>query len=323
MNVELSRKQFIILSEEVQTFVRKNSYFQRHGVEITLMFLRFFFFAVGFFIFIEQGIFYKAAGLFVMMFSYGSAVITGTHETSHGAFFESKITNKIACYFFADFLINQSSLWWHNRHVEQHHTFTNVQGKDPPLYIFPNINKYVYFFLLPYLLLFWFVKESIQFLWKDKSQLVFYLLLSTAGWTLQILLFHMVLSLSLSVVCVFIMRLTLAPLFMQIAVFNHIGLEEPAEIKPWLPLQVKTTRNVKKNFFINGFGGNAFIDCHLEHHLFPRLSNRMIRKIKPIILRAIAKAKYSYVEESYFSCLKTCLRYYDRMFTLQKEKIVK
>ncbi len=318
MDVALSRKQFISLSEEVQTFVRKESYFQKHGVEFVLMFVRFLFFAIGFFIFAQQGIIFKMIGLFVMLFSYGSSVITGTHETSHGAFFESKHANKIACYFFADFLINQSSLWWHNRHVEQHHTFTNIKGKDPVLYIFPHINKYVYFFLLPYLLLFWFVKESIQFLWKDKKQFFLYLFLSTAGWTFQILLFYAVLPLSLSVICVFIMRLTLAPLFMQLAVFNHIGLEEPPHVKPWLPLQVKTTRNVKKNFFLNSFGGNAFIDCHIEHHLFPRLSNRMIRKIKPIVLRAIAKAKYSYVEESYFSCLKTCLKYYDSLFKVQK-----
>lgn len=61
-------------------------------------------------------------------------------------------------------------------------------------------------------------------------------------------------------------------------------------------------------------GGNAFIECHIEHHLFPKLSNRMLAKIRPIVVQHLKDEGYQYIEETYRQCLKNCLKNYHTIF---------
>lgn len=110
------------------------------------------------------------------------------------------------------------------------------------------------------------------------------------------------------------MRSLFAPLFVHLAVFNHIDLENPKTKLPWIKHQTNTTRNLKRNWFLSGLGGSAFVECHVEHHLFPKLSNRMLLKIRPIVNKYLLKEGYAYFEETYFNCLKNCIKYYDEIF---------
>ena len=110
------------------------------------------------------------------------------------------------------------------------------------------------------------------------------------------------------------MRSLFSPIFMHLAVFNHIGLDNPPQLLPWLPRQDATTRNIKPSWLLNGMGGNAFLECHLEHHLFPSLSNHLLAKIRPTVRAFLTEKGYQYREETYVSCLKNCLKHYHALF---------
>jgi len=314
MDIKLTQKQFAALSHDVFTALKKENWLQRNGMEIVSLLLRLLGICAGFFIFMIQGIFFKIIGMIIMSYFYTGIVVTVTHGSSHGTFFKSKKLNAFVTYFSSDFLVSQSSAWWYKRHVELHHAHTNIVGKDPPLFVYPWMNKYVYFFLVPYLIQLWFYRNSISYLWGKWKELTLYLLFSTIGWIAQIYLFVQIVSLPSAILCVLFTRLFFAPVFAHIAIFNHVALEEPIKRPHWLPHQTKTTRNLKKNWFITGIGGNAFVDGHIEHHLFPSLSHRMLDKVKPIIVKHLKKEGYVYLEEGYFECLSRCLRDYDIIF---------
>ena len=196
----------------------------------------------------------------------------------------------------------------------KHHQYTNVPGKETANFYYPWLNKYLYFFVVPYLVIFWLIGNSIAYLWKDWKGLSAYLIAMIAGWALHIYLFSLILPLPLAVISVIVMRVLFAPVFMHLAVFNHIGLDNPSALLPWLPHQAKTTRNVQRHWFLVGMGGNAFVECHLEHHLFPTLSNRMLSKIRPVVKEFLENEGYVYVEEGYFKVLSLCLANYEKYF---------
>ena len=142
------------------------------------------------------------------------------------------------------------------------------------------------------------------------------------GWIFHASIFYLINhSITWAIIDTLIMRSLFAPLFVHLAVFNHIGLENPATQLPWLPHQTKTTRNIKFNWFLNGIGGNAFVNCHIEHHLFPKLSNKMLGKIRPTVLRFLKKEGYDYYEIGYWQCLRNCIKYYHEIFSGIKVEI--
>ena len=182
------------------------------------------------------------------------------------------------------------------------------------VFYYPGVNKYVYFFIVPYLVIFWLILNSVKFLWGKWGKLFFYLIVMMLGWVFYITLFSLVVSIEYAVLATFLMRTIFAPVFMHLAIFNHIGLDEPKKRLSWIPHQTKTTRNLKGNWFLKGIGGNAFVECHLEHHLFPNISNKMLAKIRPIVKRYLERKGYMYTDEGYFKVLSRCLKDYDKTF---------
>lgn len=312
----LSKENFAKLSVEIHARLKQENWWQKHGFEFFIFFLRCACFALSFLIFSQDAWFFKIVGMIFLSYFFYGIGITGTHETRHSSFTSSEYWNRLWAYFFSDFWAGQSNLWWHNRHVVVHHVYTNVPGVEPKQFYFPWINRYIYFFVVPYFVVFWLFIHSILFLWKEKRyrDLSVYFLVQAAGWLFHIWLFTLILSTPFAILTTFIMRSLFAPLFVHIAVFNHIGLEDPRKRLPWLPHQTRTTRNLKPHWILTGMGGNAFIDCHIEHHLFPKISNRGLSKIRPIVMKYVKAEGYKYVEETYLQCLKHCIQYYDQIF---------
>ncbi len=304
------------LSQKIQAYVKKQNWYQLHGVELVKCFLRFSLFFLAYFLFATQESFVlQALAIFIMAYAFTSVLISGIHQASHRSFVKSTLGNKLWGYFFTDFLIGKSSLWWYNRHIETHHPHPNDPEKEPKPFYFPWMNRYVYFFLVPYLVIPWFLISSIYYLRKQPIQLVLYLVVTVTGFYAFMLLFLVLgYSFFIAFLLTFLIKTLLAPVFMHLAVFNHIGLCNPQPAKKWIAQQTLTTRNIKRSWFLMGIGGNAFLDGHLEHHLFPRLSNHMIEKTKPLLVEHLKKEGYEYKEEGYFSCLKHCLEHYHSLF---------
>lgn len=307
----LAERDFLVLSREVKALAGRTGWLEAHGVELLIFGLRGLLFAAGYALCARGGRWPFVGGLLVMSYAYYGIGITGVHEASHGSFVDSAWGNRLWSYFFSDFWSAQSSDWWYHRHVVLHHAHTNVPEKDPPLFTYPWLDKRVYFFAAPYLVAFWLVIHSALFLRRRPAALALYLTLWAAGWAFHVWLFARLLPLGAAVLAAFVMRSLFAPVFMHLAVFNHSGLDSPRERRPWLPHQSRTTRNLKRHWFLTGIGGNAFVECHLEHHLFPSLSNRLLAAIRPLVRARLQEAGYSYVEQGYWDCLQDNLDHYD------------
>jgi len=310
----ISRKSFAELTIKVNKLLKSQSWFQRYGVEFLVLGFRFVLFALSLWIFSFPGWIFKIVGMLMLSFNYYGIAITGTHETRHNSFAKTKGANRVWAYFFSDFWGGQSNIWWHRRHVLDHHNNCNIRGLEGVEFFFPGIDRYTYFFILPFLVVIWLGGHSAFFLRKKSMELALFLAAYSAGWAFHIGLFMLVLPIGYAVLATFIMRSLFAPVFMQIAVFNHIGLENPKSLLAWIKHQSITTRNLKPNWFLDGIGGNAFIECHLEHHLFPSLSNHMLSRIRPIVVEHLKKDGYPYYDVGYFTVLRDCLKNYRQWF---------
>lgn len=311
----LTKRDFVELSALVQAKIKGLSWWQRHGMESVAFLARLALFTFGYFIFSRGGWLFGSIGMVILSYSYTGIAITGTHETSHLSYAKGKWVNKWWALFFSDFWSAQSHLWWHYRHVQVHHLYPNVMEREPKPFYFPWLNRYAYFFLVPYLVLFWLMIHSIAHLRKQPVQLALYLVVMGSGLAFHAWLFtRLGFSIGIAITLTFVMRSLFAPIFMHLAVFNHIGLDNPHTVLPWIPRQGNTTRNIKPTWFLTGMGGNAFLQCHLEHHLFPSLSNHVLAKVRPTIRDFFMNKGYVYKEETYVSCLANCVRYYHEVF---------
>lgn len=311
----LSDGNFAELSSKVNALLKRQSWFELHGRELLVLALRIALFTIGFLIFAQRGLLATIVGMITLSYAYYAIGISGTHESRHGAFSRSAWANRLWAYFFSDFWVNQSNEWWHWRHVLKHHVHTNIRDGEPTLFFFPWLPAIVYFFIAPFLVTAWLLLYSVKFLLRTPLKLLAFLVAASAGWVFHVALFMTILPLGSAILATLVMRSLFAPLFMHIAVFNHIALPQFNDKPSWLPHQVKTTRNLKRNWFLDGIGGNAFIECHLEHHLFPTLSNHMLAKIRPLVIEHLKREGHVYIEEGYFTVLRHCLKNYKTIFT--------
>lgn len=220
------------------------------------------------------------------------------HQSGHNGYSERHWVNRLLLYFTSDMMLGQSSSWWLYRHNTIHHRHTNMPGKEPKIFYLPRVGPYVYFFLIPFTGVFWSVYHSYKYL-KSFGETILYSCLLGLGILAQWALFYPILGVWWSFVMVYVVRSVWSPVFMQIAVLNHIALDNPKTQPSWLDHQSSTTRNLKKNWFLSSLGGIGFVDGHVEHHLFPSLSNSMLKEVKPIIKSHLEGEGYQYVEESY------------------------
>ncbi len=307
---------FSQLSQEVSDRIRKLTWIKSQGPEIFKFIARVIGFAFSFWIFSIDTIFTKIAGMLTMCYFFFGIAITGVHEARHGTFVKSEKINKLFGYLFSDFWAGQSSEWWYDTHVLIHHPDTNIPTLNPPSFYFPWINRYIYFFIAPFFAIFWINISSGIYLWGKWRKLIAFTLCCVAGWIAQVALFSIALPWGYAIIATYILRSLFAPIFMHLAIFNHVGLETPEIRLPWLEHQLKTTRNIKKNWFLTGMGGSAFVECHTEHHLFPNINNHLLKKIRPIVEEYAKKINLPYFEETYFNVLKEAIRDYDQAFNL-------
>ena len=200
-----SEKNFARLSKEVHELIDSQTWMQKYGYEWLIFFLRILGFTIGFLIFSQKGIFYKIFGMLILSYFYYGITITGVHESSHKSFVKSSKFNNFLGYVFSDFWGSQSSEWWYKRHIEVHHVYTNMPDKEQEAtFYYSKIGRYAYFFLVPYLVVFWEIIFSVEFLKNKWKNLILYLSLMTLGWTLHIYLFSLILPIKLAFLSTFI-----------------------------------------------------------------------------------------------------------------------
>lgn len=312
--MELAHEHFAELSAAVQRCIAQEKISQ-YRQEWLWFGARALLFATGLTLCSFPVVILKIIGFFITSYAFYSIAITGMHESRHDALSSSHTVNRFWGYIFGDFWSGESNVWWYDHHVRDHHVYTNIKNHDEPYFSVPWVNNYVYFWVLPFFAVPFLFGMSMKYLWGKWRELTLYLVLFIAGYAFQTFLFSLVFPLSQAIILTLVARSLFTPIFLHLALFNHIALPSFEKRPAWLPHQVVTTRNVAYHWFLAGLGGNAFVHRHIEHHLFPSLPNNILEKISPLVQETCKKYGYVYIEQSYQACLSYCLKHYQTLLS--------
>ena len=118
-------------------------------------------------------------------------------------------------------------------------------------------------------------------------QSIRFLFVTMIGYIMHFCLFHYVTGLSVvgAIFCNRTVRTVFAIPYIHISIFEHIGVpmydvkKRPKRLYQMASSALSLSRNPLLDFSF----GHSVISCHVEHHLFPRLSDNMCLKIKPVV----------------------------------------
>ncbi|KFV59250.1 Fatty acid desaturase 6, partial [Gavia stellata] len=118
-----------------------------------------------------------------------------------------------------------------------------------------------------------------------------------------------------ALLCMLLTRSLLAHPYIHVNIFQHIGLPMfAADRKPKrIHLMSLGVLNLPRNALLDWSFGHSLISCHVEHHLFPSLSDNMCLKIKPIVSQYLKQKKLPYNEDTYTSRLWLFLKRYEEL----------
>ncbi|KAL2297715.1 hypothetical protein Nmel_016277 [Mimus melanotis] len=327
------------LSQLVQKVVKSSSWWERHGVDISILACSFLLllpaegcrtcswpsscptgFSTGFLCLRSAQAIPFLAGVLILGVVHHTLTVKGSHLASHNALTESKSWSKVWAIFFIElcsaFTVEQATY----NHVKIHHGYTNVIGLgDSSTWKIPFLNRYVYMFMAPLAVPILTPLVALGLLrnveWKAALRTLccmflgfychYWLLLHVSGfqspWS--------------ALLCMLLTRSLLAHPYIHVNIFQHIGLPMfAADRKPKrIHLMSLGVLNLPRNALLDWSFGHSLISCHVEHHLFPSLSDNMCLKIKPIVSQFLKQKKLPYNEDTYSSRLWLFLQKYEEL----------
>ncbi|XP_053159140.1 fatty acid desaturase 6 [Hemicordylus capensis] len=308
------------LSEMVQNVVKSSSWCERHGIDDTIIALNFLALPVGFILLRSDSLFPFLLGLIILGIAHHTITVKGSHLASHRTLVESKSWGKLWAVFFIEvcsaFTAEQGSY----NHVKIHHGYTNVIGLgDSSTWKLPFLNSYIYMFMAPIavpiitpLVAIGLIKE-VELKTAIRTVCCMFLGLYSHYWLLRNISGFQTVWSALS--CMLVTRSLLAHPYIHVNIFQHIGLPMfSADKKPKrIHMMTHGVLNLPRNPLLDWCFGHSLINCHVEHHLFPALSDHMCLKIKPIVSQYLKEKKLPYNEDSYLSRLKLFLDKYEEL----------
>uniref|UniRef100_A0A8C6X8W0 Fatty acid desaturase 6 n=1 Tax=Naja naja TaxID=35670 RepID=A0A8C6X8W0_NAJNA len=308
------------LSEMVHKVVKSSSWWERHGVDDTIIALNLLSLPLGFLLLRSSNPFVFLVGIAVLGVANHTLTVKGSHLASHNALVESKSWGKLWSIFFIEICSAFTAERGSYNHVKMHHAYTNVIGLgDSSTWKIPFLNRYVYMFIAPIAVPVITPLVAIGLLTEVELKTAirtlccifigfyahYWLLINVSGFQ----------SIWSALGCMLITRALLAHAYIHVNIFQHIGL-------PMFSLDKKPKRihmmscgvlNLPRNPLLDWVFGHSIISCHVEHHLFPAFSDNMCLKIKPLVSQYLKKKKLRYNEDSYWSRLKLFLEKYEEL----------
>ncbi|XP_066468973.1 fatty acid desaturase 6 [Tiliqua scincoides] len=308
------------LSEMVQAVVKSSSWWERHGIDDAIIALNFLTLPVGFVLLRSDSLFPFLLGIIVLGIAHHTITVKGSHQASHNSLTESKSWGKLWAIFFIEVCSTFTAEQATYNHVKLHHGYTNVIGLgDSSTWKLPFLNRYIYMFIAPLTVPIITPIVAIGLLKKVEWQTairtlccMFFGLYSHYWLLLNISGFQSVWS---ALSCMMVTRSLLAHPFLHVNIFQHIGLAMfSADKKPKRIYMVSCgVLNLPRNPLLDWSFGHGLISCHVEHHLFPTLSDNMCLKIKPVVSQYLKEKKLPYNEDTYLSRLKLFLHKYEEL----------
>lgn len=296
---------FSKLNDRVQKIVRSSSWYERYGGEWQMMAIMLMLFFVGVYIQCSSNIVNIIGGTLLSGFSYSGLSQRFGHLSVHGALSESRAVNKLLADILVEFFGNFPTCLVYDAHVVMHHPHTNIVGLgDSSIWKVPTLPRTVYMLFAPLLLPIVTPIFGLTGLVTEKkiSDVLKYLLWSTLGLATHFLpLYCYGYSTISCIFLIFASKSVFTVPYIHINIFQHIGLPMYSnDARPPRIYQMSTgVLNLRKNVLLDLVFGPALIDCHLEHHLFPKLSDSMCFRIKPLVKEFMDENDLPYHESDY------------------------
>ncbi|KAM6164882.1 fatty acid desaturase 6 [Rhynchocyon petersi] len=292
----------------VQDVVRGSSWWERRGVDCAILALSVLAVPAGFLCLRAENVLIFALGIAILGVCHYTLTVKGSHLATHGALTESKRWSRIWELFFVEVCTGFTAECANYGHVKMHHGYTNVIGLgDSSTWRLPCLNRYVYMFLAPFLIPIITPLVALERL-REVTPLTalrtlslislglyahYWMLLNVSGFR----------SPTSALACMFATRSLLAHPYLHVNIFQHIGL--PMFSRDKKPQRVHMMSlgvlNLPRHPVLDWAFGHSIISCHVEHHLFPRLSDNMCLKVKPVVSRFLQEKQLPYNEDSYLA----------------------
>lgn len=110
-------------------------------------------------------------------------------------------------------------------------------------------------------------------------------------------------------------RAVTAHSYIHVNIFQHIGLPMyELKSRPVKLYQMSTgVLNLERNVLLDYIMGHTLVYCHIEHHLFPMLSDYMVLKIRPLVKQFMLDNGLPYHERPYMERLRYFFHKYDEL----------
>ena len=308
------------LNSMIQDMVSRSTWWERYGVDWAHVAAAAALMPVSLLLLKTDIALCHAIAFLLLGFYHNMLANKAGHIVAHGAMNESKIWSRFWTRVFVEFIGSFPTWMAYDIHIKCHHPHTNILGLgDSSTWKAPFLRAFPYLFIMPLCLpsLTPLIGVALLVEHQKWDELAKYLVIMPLGILLHIFLFVSVSGFSVpgAVLLLMASRAVCAIPYIHINIFQHIGLAMYSqEHRPKRIYQMATgCLNLSRNLFLDVTFGHSLINCHVEHHLFPKLSDNMCLKAKPIVSKFLKKHNLPYFEEDYSSRLMQFYHDYDTL----------
>ncbi|KAM9837887.1 fatty acid desaturase 6 [Aulostomus maculatus] len=318
--VEPSESLMMELSRRVQRMVRESSWWERRGIDCSILAAAFLCLPAAFLLLASSHPLWFTLGVLLMGVAHAVITIKGTHLASHGSLNESQAWAKFWAVFFIEICGSFSARAGVQGHIKLHHAHTNVVGLgDSSTWKVPFLPRTVYLFIAPLAVPVITPLVALAHLRGQSPALVVRTLLMIAlGFYSQYwLLVHVsgFSSAPSALLCMLVCRAMFSVPYIHVNIFQHIGLPmfSPTQRPKRIYQMTHGVLNLPRNPLLDWIFGHSLINCHVEHHLFPFLSDNMCLKVKPVVSQYLNERQLPYQEDGYVSRLRLFFHKYQEL----------
>uniref|UniRef100_A0A3B5B973 Fatty acid desaturase 6 n=1 Tax=Stegastes partitus TaxID=144197 RepID=A0A3B5B973_9TELE len=305
------------LSRLVQKTVKESSWWERRGVDCSILALFSAFCLTAFLLLGSSHFLWFSAGVLLMGVAHAVITVKGTHLASHGALSESQAWAKFWAVFFIEICGSFSARAGVQGHIKMHHAHTNVIGLgDSSVWKVPFLPRSVYLFVAPLavpvitpLVALAPVRARLRRLGHSAVLVARTVVMVTLGLYSQYWLLMNVSGFTSplsALLCMLVCRAMFSVPYIHVNIFQHIGLPmfSPTRRPKRIYQMTHGVLNLPRNPLLDWMFGHSLINCHVEHHLFPFLSDNMCLKVKPVVSKYLTEKQLPYQEDGYLSRLQ-------------------
>uniref|UniRef100_A0A3P9L989 Fatty acid desaturase 6 n=1 Tax=Oryzias latipes TaxID=8090 RepID=A0A3P9L989_ORYLA len=308
------------LTRLVQNLVKESSWWERRGVDCCILAAAFLCLPLAFLLLGSSRLLWLLAGVLLMGVAHAVITVKGTHLASHGALSESQAWGKFWAIFFIEICGSFSAQAGVQGHIKMHHAHTNIIGLgDSSVWKVPSLSRTLYLFVAPLAVP---VITPLVALAQVKGRSLALLVRTVLNITLGLYSQYWLLtnisgfrSTHSALFCMLVCRAMFSVPFIHVNIFQHIGLPMFSSTRRPKRIHQMThgVLNLPRNLLLDWTFGHSLINCHVEHHLFPFLSDNMCLKVKPVVSKYLTEKQLPYQEDRYLSRLHLFFQRYQEL----------